>query len=96
MDKFLEIVNNYPIKSQEDILRKAILTHYLFVWIHPLPDGNGRTARFLLNYVLCTHGFNWKIISSDNKKQYIDALKQASEKDNIIDFAKFIDKNISS
>lgn len=36
---------------------KATLLHGEFVKIHPFIDGNGRTARLLLNFELMMHGY---------------------------------------
>jgi hypothetical protein len=34
----------------------AVLGHWLFGYIHPYPDGNGRIARFLMNVMLASGG----------------------------------------
>ena len=38
---------------------RAVLGHWLFGYIHPYPDGNGRMARFLMNVMLVSGGFPW-------------------------------------
>ena len=48
MDKSLEILNNHQIPS---LIRISIF-HYLFGYIHPFYDGNGRTSRFITSYHL--------------------------------------------
>ena len=35
---------------------RAVLGHWLFGYIHPYPDGNGRVARFLTNALLASGG----------------------------------------
>ena len=35
---------------------KAVLVHLYIAWIHPFGDGNGRTARLLEFYILCSAG----------------------------------------
>lgn len=50
--------------------------HERLVTIHPFIDGNGRTARLVMNLVLLTHGFPIAILKGDNtdRQRYYDAL----------------------
>ncbi len=56
---------------------KATLLHGEFVKIHPFIDGNGRTARLLLNFELMKNGSPPIIIKSKNKAKYYEALDHA-------------------
>lgn len=47
-------------------------------YIHPLPDGNGRTARFLMNSILVANGYPWTIIRLETQPEYMEALEQLS------------------
>jgi Fic family protein len=51
--------------------------HYKFVRIHPFDDGNGRTARLIMNYILLKHDLPPAIIKSKDKQNYIRALNLA-------------------
>lgn len=51
--------------------------HYKFVRIHPFDDGNGRVSRLLMNYVLLYYNFPPIIIKSDDKTNYLRALRDA-------------------
>ena len=64
--------------------------HFAFVFVHPYMDGNGRMARFLMNAVLCTAGFPWTVIKLEQRKHYFAALNDASARDDIRPFARFI------
>jgi len=44
--------------------------HYKFIRIHPFDDGNGRTARILMNFILLQNGFPPVIIKTDDKINY--------------------------
>ena len=51
--------------------------HYRFIRIHPFDDGNGRTARILMNFILMQYGYPPAIIRTDEKEWYYAALRQA-------------------
>ena len=51
--------------------------HYKFIRIHPFDDGNGRTARIIMNFILLQYGFPPVIIKTDDKANYFSALRQA-------------------
>jgi Fic family protein len=71
----------------EDPLIIAATLHYKFVRIHPFDDGNGRTARLLMNYVLLKFGFPVVVIKSEEKRDYLSALNKAD----VGDLQYFID-----
>ncbi len=48
--------------------------HNRFINIHPFDDGNGRTVRLLMNYVLLREGFLPMVL--DNREKYIDAIQK--------------------
>ncbi len=55
----------------------ACLTSYRFVKIHPFLDGNGRTSRLIMNYILHKNNCLMFNISADTKKLYYNALEKA-------------------
>jgi Fic family protein len=56
---------------------KATLLHGEFVKIHPFVDGNGRTARLLLNFELMKYGYTPIIIKNKRRAEYYDVLDLA-------------------
>ena len=55
--------------------------HLNLVTIHPWVDGNGRTARLLMNYIqFCYNLFPTKIFKED-REEYISALQQSQEEE---------------
>lgn len=69
---------------------RAVLGHFIFVYIHPYMDGNGRMGRFLLNVMLASGGYPWTVIPVEERKAYMVALEKASVEQNIEPFAKFL------
>jgi Fic family protein len=69
---------------------RAVLGHFIFVFIHPYMDGNGRLSRFLMNYMLTTGGYPWTIVTVQSRAAYLHALEQASTHGNIKPFADLI------
>ena len=53
-------------------------------------DGNGRIARFLMNTMLISSGYNWTIIPVERRQEYMAAVKKASVSDDIYDFTLFL------
>ena len=69
---------------------RAILGHFLFGFIHPYNDGNGRMSRFIMNTMLSTGGYSWTIIPIERRDVYMQALERASIEGDIVDFTKLI------
>jgi len=81
----------YTLPRQENnALVRAILGHFFFVYIHPYMDGNGRTARFVMNSMLVTAGYPWTIIPVEKRDEYMATLETASIDGDITAFTKFI------
>jgi hypothetical protein len=69
---------------------RAVLGHWLFGYIHPYPDGNGRIARFLMNVMLASGGYPWTIIRVEDRIAYLSALDRASIDMDIKPFSAFV------
>ncbi len=82
------------LKTEENAAVRAVLGHFIFVFVHPYMDGNGRVGRFLMNLLLVSGGFNWTVIRTEKRNSYLDALEQASVGGNIKPFAKFIKEQL--
>jgi len=73
---------------------RAVLGHWLFGYIHPYADGNGRMARFLMNVMLASGGYPWTVIRVEDRNAYLDALDRASIDTDIKPFAEFIAQRV--
>lgn len=58
-------------------IERAALAHHRLVAIHPFIDGNGRTARLVMNLLLLRDGYPPTIILRANRQQYYRVLSQA-------------------
>lgn len=69
---------------------RAVLGHFVFVFIHPYMDGNGRMGRFVMNAMLASGGFPWTVIPVARRDEYLRALDAASRHGDITPFARFV------
>ncbi|MBS0622120.1 MAG: Fic family protein [Verrucomicrobia bacterium] len=75
---------------------RAVLGHFIFVYIHPYMDGNGRLGRFIMNAMLASGGYPWTVIEVTNRTNYLIALEKASVDHDIVPFTLFIKKEMES
>ena len=73
---------------------RAVLGHWLFGYVHPYPDGNGRMARFLMNAMLASGGYPWTVVRVEDRPAYLAALDRASIDMDIAAFAGFIAERV--
>lgn len=71
------------------IVELAALIHHKLVYIHPFFDGNGRTARIVMNLLLMQYGFPLIIILKNDRKKYYDVLDKA-DKGNYEPLVRFV------
>jgi hypothetical protein len=76
-------------KEPEPAVR-AVLGHWLFGYVHPFPDGNGRIARFVMNTLLAAGGYPWTVIRVEDRTDYLRALETASVESDVRPFARFV------
>jgi hypothetical protein len=78
------------LRNEESPAVRAVLGHFFFVFIHPYVDGNGRMGRFLMNVMLASGGYPWTVIPVEERENYMKSLEDASVRQDITEFAKFI------
>ena len=79
----------------KSIIQFAAEIHSKLTSIHPFVDGNGRTARLLLNAILIDAGFPAVVISHADKQRYLDCLA-ASNKGDISELCVALDNRFHS
>lgn len=77
----------HPVKLAAD-------AHLKLVSIHPFVDGNGRTARLLMNLILTLNGYPMTVIRTEERTRYLDALNTAQTKGNIEPFYNLIETSV--
>lgn len=77
-------------EREPDAFVRAVLGHWLFGFIHPYMDGNGRMARFLMNLMLASGGYPWTVIRVETRDAYMAALERASVENDLQPFARFV------
>ena len=75
---------------------RVVLGHFVFVYIHPYMDGNGRIGRFLMNVMLAASGYPWTVVPLERRDAYMAALEEASVRQNIVPFADFLAKLVKA
>lgn len=79
---------------KDNIVDVAIRAHFDFVSIHPFSDGNGRTARLLMNLILIQGGFPPAIIRKEDRKIYINSIEKGQLHNDLSDYNNLMYKAI--
>ena len=91
MEQALNVLNQKEIP----ILIRIPIFHYLFGYIHPFYDGNGRTSRFISSYLLSKEfesliGFRLSYTIKEHIKEYYGAFKECNDEKNLGDLTPFV------
>jgi len=78
------------LKNESNPAVRVVLGHFVFVYIHPYIDGNGRMGRFLMNVMLAAGGYPWTIIPVQKRNDYMQSLEAASVHQDIKPFTEFL------
>lgn len=78
------------LQQEKEPAVRAVLGHFIFVFIHPYMDGNGRIGRFLMNVMLASGGYPWTVIPVEKREEYMKSLEVASVSQDISAFTKFM------
>ena len=83
------------LEQEKEPAVRVVLGHFMFVYIHPYMDGNGRIGRFMVNLMMASGGYPWTIVPVERRADYMAALEAASFGRDIKPFAKFLAELVS-
>ena len=77
------------------LLARIAIFHYLFEYIHPFYDGNGRTARFIVSYFLASRfhrlvALRLSVLIKKNRKKYYALFRETDSEWNCGDLTPFV------
>ena len=81
------------LNTKDHPIVEAAFAHFELVSIHPFVDGNGRTARLLMNLILIKNGYFPAVILKNDRMKYYDVLEKA-HKGKVDDFIFFIGRSL--
>ncbi|KAI3349492.1 Fic family protein [Clostridium botulinum] len=100
-EKMQELIKWYK-ENKEKLhpIELAAEFHFRYVYIHPFVDGNGRSARLLMNLILMRNGYPISVIKNEDRDEYMKALEKASTIGDAKDFinivANAVDKSLDT
>ena len=89
MQELLEDLQQLPAEP-EKVLTAAAFFHAKFENIHPFADGNGRTGRLAMNYLLARNNHPPLIIHQEDRKTYFEALEAWDTEQNLAPLKTFL------
>ena len=94
MHELMDWFRQKQANSDTEPVLLAAEFHYRFIRIHPFDDGNGRTARLLMNFILMQYGYPPVIIKTEDKENYFNVLRLA-DAGSIEPFVNYIAENLA-
>jgi Fic family protein len=80
---------DHPVKIAAD-------AHFRFVSIHPFTDGNGRTARLLMDLLLMQSGYPPALIKKEDRLKYINAIEKGQLRGEMDDYYRVIYESVET
>jgi Fic family protein len=94
--KMYDLIRWFEDKSKNEGFNPILVAaefHYRFIRIHPFDDGNGRTARILMNFILLQNGYPPVVVKTQDKENYFRVL-QLADAGNLEYFLDYITQNL--
>ena len=89
-EEIRELIDEMADIDEKNALIAAAYFHVKFENIHPFADGNGRTGRMAMNYILVTHNHPPIIIHEEDRKAYYAALESWDVKQELGPMLEFL------
>jgi len=84
------------LKAAPRVPAVAFEAHFRLTAIHPFGDGNGRTARLLMNLLLMREGYPPIAVRPEDRKTYLDALERGSLSGDLQPFRSFMHERLDA
>jgi len=91
-EEIAELLDEINSADSDNALTVAAYFHCKFENIHPYADGNGRTGRLLMNYILLKNNYPPIVIHEEDRKDYYKALECWDEKQDLGMMLKLLEK----
>ena len=91
INDLLQTLNQNP--DELKAIELAAFFHHRLAYIHPFIDGNGRTARLLMNAILMSRGYPFTVLLKVDRPKYLRALSEA-DNGNLTPFANFVARSV--
>lgn len=91
---YVSSITSTDMSSSELPILCAVAAHTKLVHIHPFTDGNGRTARALLNLILMRNRYLPCIITEDDRDRYIDAVEFSRDSNDLTPLIELVLENV--
>lgn len=89
-EEMAELMDELQDLKQENALTAAAYFHVKFENIHPFADGNGRTGRLSMNYLLVMLGHPPIVVHEEDRKEYYAALEAWDTKQDLKVMTSFL------
>lgn len=96
--KIPELMRNlgHELEAGEKTPEHAFDVHFKLTAIHPFSDGNGRTARLLMNLMMIRGGYPPIAVRPEDRKPYLDALEHGSLARDLGPFRAFMHERLNA
>lgn len=84
------------LKSIEITPLTAFESHWKLIEIHPFTDGNGRTARLLMNLILLRAGYPPLLIGPDERPEYLKVIQERQNTGDKSSYESFMATRLNS
>lgn len=91
MDEFIEWLET--AQGTHPVL-VAAEAHFKLVSIHPFVDGNGRTARLLMNLILAINGYPMAVIRNEDRTAYLEAVNKGQTQKDLTTYYELVAKAV--
>lgn len=95
LSDFVKLVTNPNAQQSDFPLFSAAVAHVWLAQIHPFTDGNGRTARALMNLILMRRGYPPCIVTEEDRPRYIDSLESSWNDGSLTSFIELVHENVN-